>query len=83
MVRGGTHSGELWGIRATGRTLAVPEIDLCRIENGKVSEYWVLSDEQTFHATVGTRALARASGGALTAEAVAEDVSIRSGGSEP
>src|SRR6266508_2044457 len=44
VVCSGTHTGELWGIPPTGRTLAVPEIDLCRIEDGKVAEFWVLSD---------------------------------------
>jgi len=39
-----THTCELWGIPPSGRTLAVPEIDLCRIEDGKVAEFWVLSD---------------------------------------
>ncbi len=49
----GTHTGELWGIPATGRTLAVPEMDLCRIEDDKVVEYWVLSDEAAFMTQLG------------------------------
>ncbi len=49
----GTHTAELWGIPATGRTLALPEMDLCRIEDGKVVEYWVLSDEAAFMTQLG------------------------------
>ncbi len=49
----GTHTAELWGIPATGRTFAVPEMDLCRIEDGKVVEYWVLSDEAAFMSQLG------------------------------
>jgi steroid delta-isomerase-like uncharacterized protein len=49
----GTHTAELWGIPATGRTLALPEMDLCRIEDHKVVEYWVLSDEAAFMTQLG------------------------------
>jgi predicted ester cyclase len=49
----GTHTGNLWGLSPTGRTLALPELDLARVEGGKVAEYWVLSDEAAFMAQVG------------------------------
>ena len=53
---GGTHTGDLWGIPATGRTLAVPEVDLARVEDGKIVEYWVLSDEASFNDQLGLTA---------------------------
>lgn len=36
----GTHRGLFMGVDATGRTIAVPAIDIVRIENGKLVEHW-------------------------------------------
>ena len=36
----GTHSGELMGIPATGKAVTVSGIDICRISDGRIAEYW-------------------------------------------
>jgi steroid delta-isomerase-like uncharacterized protein len=36
----GTHRGVLWGIPATGRTVAVGIMEVCRLAEGKVVERW-------------------------------------------
>jgi len=36
----GTHRGELLGIPATGRRVAINVIDIVRIENGRYAEHW-------------------------------------------
>jgi steroid delta-isomerase-like uncharacterized protein len=44
----GTHLGEfrgLPGLAPTGRKIAVPEISIYRVANGKVAEQWCLLDE--------------------------------------
>ncbi len=40
----GTHQGEFMGIPATGERIAVPYIDIWRIEGGKGVENWVQMD---------------------------------------
>jgi steroid delta-isomerase-like uncharacterized protein len=40
----GTHRGEFQGIPATGRTVAVPYIDIWRLKNGQFTENWVQMD---------------------------------------
>jgi steroid delta-isomerase-like uncharacterized protein len=41
----GTHGGAFRGIRATGRKIAVPEISIYRVAQGKVAEQWCLVDD--------------------------------------
>ncbi len=36
----GTHGGELMGVPATGRPIAVTGFDLFRVEKGKLAELW-------------------------------------------
>ena len=36
----GAQTGELMGIPATGRTVAVTGIDICRVRDGRIVEYW-------------------------------------------
>ena len=36
----GTHRGTFMGIEASGREIAVPAIDIVRLENGKMVEHW-------------------------------------------
>lgn len=36
----GTHCGELLGIEPTGESFDVTAMTLCRIEDGKISEWW-------------------------------------------
>jgi steroid delta-isomerase-like uncharacterized protein len=40
----GTHQGELMGLPATGKRIAVSAIDVYRFENGKIAEQWVALD---------------------------------------
>ncbi len=41
----GTHLGELYGIPATGRTIAVTEVGQWRIQDGLIAEAWFMVDE--------------------------------------
>ncbi len=36
----GTQHGAFAGVESSGRTIAVPAIDIVRIENGKLVEHW-------------------------------------------
>lgn len=40
----GTHSGNLFGIAATGEPITFEAIEIIRIEDGKYAEHWVQSD---------------------------------------
>lgn len=40
----GTHTGDFMGIPPTGKQVAVPEIGIMRVVNGKVREEWVNQD---------------------------------------
>ena len=39
------HTGEFQGMRATGKQIVVPQIAIHRIQNGKIVEVWVSSDD--------------------------------------
>jgi steroid delta-isomerase-like uncharacterized protein len=39
------HTGEFQGTPATGRQIVVPQIAIHRIQNGKIVEVWVSSDD--------------------------------------
>jgi steroid delta-isomerase-like uncharacterized protein len=36
----GTHSGPLMGVPPTGRDVTVTGIDICRVVDGRIVEYW-------------------------------------------
>ena len=36
----GTHTGVLMGIPATGKPVTVTGIDICRVSDGRIVEYW-------------------------------------------
>ena len=40
----GTHGGDFMGSPATGRRVSVQEVDIFRIENGKIAEAWAAVD---------------------------------------
>jgi steroid delta-isomerase-like uncharacterized protein len=48
-----THTGELFGVPATGETLMHPGIVVRRIENGKIVESWEMWDDLTFFNSIG------------------------------
>jgi predicted ester cyclase len=39
------HTGEFQGMLATGKQIVVPQIAIHRIQNGKIVEVWVSSDD--------------------------------------
>jgi len=41
----GTHKADLQGIPATGKAVSMPSITVFRLDNGKISEGWVINDE--------------------------------------
>ena len=49
----GTHTGELLGIPATGKLFEFREIDIIRLENGKIVEQIGLTDYMTFLMQLG------------------------------
>lgn len=40
----GTHEGELWGIKPTGKEIEVQQMAFLRIDGGMIAERWFLSD---------------------------------------
>jgi len=41
----GTHQGEMQGIPATGKSVSIPSITIFRLDNGKIAEGWLVSDD--------------------------------------
>jgi steroid delta-isomerase-like uncharacterized protein len=50
----GTHRGELFGLPATGRRVSVGQINIERIEQGRIVEHWRVTDELTLMRQLGT-----------------------------
>lgn len=44
IVARGTHGGDLMGMPATGREIAIAAIYIHRVEDGRIVEQWVVSD---------------------------------------
>jgi len=40
----GTHQGEMQGIPATDKNVSIPSITIFRLDNGKIAEGWLVSD---------------------------------------
>ena len=40
----GTHRGEMVGVGPTGRRVEVSGVEMNRVENGKISAFWTVSD---------------------------------------
>jgi steroid delta-isomerase-like uncharacterized protein len=51
----GTHSGDLLGIPATGRTIDVTGINIERVRDGRIVELWHVEDIAGLMAQIGTR----------------------------
>ncbi len=58
----GTHSGNLFGIPATGRPIDVYEVGIYRLENGQVVQGWFMADEAALLKQLGARLPVRADG---------------------
>ena len=50
----GTHSGVLYGIHATGRTVEYSGIAIFRISDGLIQSGWVVGDTQSLWRQIGT-----------------------------
>jgi steroid delta-isomerase-like uncharacterized protein len=49
----GTHQAEFMGIPPTGKQVSIMEIDIARIEDGKLAEHWGLADTMSMMAQLG------------------------------
>lgn len=49
----GTHRGTFMGVPATGRTISVKSINVCRIEDGLVRERWGVGDDVSMMEQLG------------------------------
>jgi predicted ester cyclase len=49
----GTHVGEIFGVPATGRRISFEGLDLFRIANGKIQEFWSAYDTLSLAHQVG------------------------------
>ena len=52
----GTHTGDLFGMAPTGRTIAVRQIAIYRLENGQVVDEWEISDQLGLMRQIGAAA---------------------------
>jgi steroid delta-isomerase-like uncharacterized protein len=52
-VMRGTHLGDLFGIAPTGRKVEVNQINIERIENGRIVEHWRVTDELAMQRQLG------------------------------
>ena len=50
----GTHNGDLYGIAPTGRTIDIQGVDVARVENGKIVEYFYHEDTLGLFRQLGT-----------------------------
>ena len=41
----GTHQGDFFGLPPTGKKIAVMQMQIERIKNGKIVEHWRLTDD--------------------------------------
>ena len=55
MTLSGTHTGELFGIEATGRAFSVSGIEMWRIQGGRIVERWGYADDDSFRMQLGER----------------------------
>jgi predicted ester cyclase len=50
---GGTHTGALYGVTPTGRSVRVPVVQILKFADGKVREGWTFADELGFLLQIG------------------------------
>ncbi|HET9444876.1 MAG TPA: ester cyclase [Steroidobacteraceae bacterium] len=53
VVMTGTHRGDLFGLAPTNRRVTVNQINIERIENGRIAEHWRVTDELTLMRQLG------------------------------
>jgi steroid delta-isomerase-like uncharacterized protein len=44
MTARGTHRGEFMGVPPTGRRMEIAVFDMCRLENGRITDHWGVPD---------------------------------------
>ena len=49
----GTHTGEFMGVAPTGKKVTAKGVDIYRIVNGKLAEYWNVTDNMHFNTQIG------------------------------
>jgi C-1 hydroxylase len=49
----GTHKGEFMGLPPTGQKITTKGVDIYRIVNGKLAEYWNVTDNVDFFEKIG------------------------------
>ena len=49
----GTHTGEMFGITPTGKKITTTAVDIYRIVNGKLAEYWNVTDKLSLYEPQG------------------------------
>jgi len=53
VVMTGTHTGSLFGMPATNKKIEVNQMQIERIENGKMTEHWRVTDDLTMMKQLG------------------------------
>jgi len=53
VIMTGTHRGDLFGLPATSRRVVVDQINIERIENGRIVEHWRVTDELSLMRQLG------------------------------
>jgi len=54
VIMTGTHRGALFGLAPTGRRVAVDQINIEHIRNGRIAEHWRVTDELKLMRQLGT-----------------------------
>jgi predicted ester cyclase len=52
-VTTGAHTGEFMGFAPTGKKLTIEMVDIIRVENSKLVEYWDITDRMDFLLQIG------------------------------
>jgi predicted ester cyclase len=52
-VNTGIHTGEFMGFAPTGKKLTIEMVDIIRVDNGKLVEYWDITDRMDFLQQIG------------------------------
>ncbi|HUG14582.1 MAG TPA: ester cyclase [Thermomicrobiales bacterium] len=76
----GTHTAPFLGIPATGRSIEVKSVNLCRIEDGLVRERWGASDDLGMLQQLGILPAPGSRGWNVSLKAAAAQVKLKQGG---
>jgi steroid delta-isomerase-like uncharacterized protein len=76
----GTHTGTFLGIPATGRSIEIKSVNLCRIEDGLVRERWGASDDLGMLQQLGILPAPGTKAWSASLKAAAAQVTLKKGG---